>query len=197
VTCSSNVNFPKNSNKRIKSNSYRKHFYNCLKMVHVGLHSVETYHKKFGWQNKKIKIYFAECPRQALGKAYSAECQTVDTRTRLSANITIVSFTRRLTTVCQAPHFAECFTVPRVLLSTNTIVTESRTLPSTTLYRVPDKKHSANHRALDKDLDPGSAYILSELDSRMPTRRISGKLSDSFVEKKCDSLDKYHGASLS
>jgi hypothetical protein len=22
-------------------------------MVHVGLHSVGTYHKKFGWQNKK------------------------------------------------------------------------------------------------------------------------------------------------
>jgi hypothetical protein len=31
-------------------------------MVHVGLHSVGTYHKKFGCQNKKIKIYFAECP---------------------------------------------------------------------------------------------------------------------------------------
>jgi hypothetical protein len=31
-------------------------------MVHVGLHSVETYHKKFGLQNKKIKIcFFAEC----------------------------------------------------------------------------------------------------------------------------------------
>jgi hypothetical protein len=26
-------------------------------MVHVGLHSVGTYHKKFGWQNKKIKIF--------------------------------------------------------------------------------------------------------------------------------------------
>jgi hypothetical protein len=29
-------------------------------MVHLGLHNVGTYHKKFGWQNKKI--YFAECP---------------------------------------------------------------------------------------------------------------------------------------
>jgi hypothetical protein len=25
--------------------------YNCHKMVHVGLHSVGTYHKKFGCQN--------------------------------------------------------------------------------------------------------------------------------------------------
>jgi hypothetical protein len=37
-------------------------------MVHVGLHSVGTYHKKFGWENKKIKIFFAECQRMALGK---------------------------------------------------------------------------------------------------------------------------------
>ena len=48
-------------------------------MIHVGLHSVGTYHKKFGRQNKKIKIYFAECPKKALGKDYSAECQTVGT----------------------------------------------------------------------------------------------------------------------
>jgi hypothetical protein len=37
-------------------------------MVHVGLHSVGTYHKKFGGQNKKIKICFAECPHKTLGK---------------------------------------------------------------------------------------------------------------------------------
>jgi hypothetical protein len=37
-------------------------------MVHVGLHSVGTYHNKFGGQNKKIKMYFAECPEMALGK---------------------------------------------------------------------------------------------------------------------------------
>jgi hypothetical protein len=55
VTYSSNLNFPKNSNKQTKCTSYRKHCYNCPKMVHVGLHSVETYHKKFGDQNKKNK----------------------------------------------------------------------------------------------------------------------------------------------
>ena len=34
---------------------YRKHFYNCAKMEHVGLHSVETQYKKFGWENEKNK----------------------------------------------------------------------------------------------------------------------------------------------
>jgi hypothetical protein len=37
-------------------------------MVHVGLHSVGTYHKKFGGQNKKIKMYFAECSEMTLGE---------------------------------------------------------------------------------------------------------------------------------
>jgi hypothetical protein len=39
----------------------RKHSYNCPKMVHVGLHSVGTHHKKFDWENKKIQICFVEC----------------------------------------------------------------------------------------------------------------------------------------
>jgi hypothetical protein len=47
--------FWRNSNKRTKSTSYRKQFSNCLKMVHVGLYSVGTYHKNFGWKNKKNK----------------------------------------------------------------------------------------------------------------------------------------------
>jgi hypothetical protein len=33
-------------------------------MVHVGLHSVATYHKKFGWEKKKRKIYFVKCPEK-------------------------------------------------------------------------------------------------------------------------------------
>jgi hypothetical protein len=132
--------FRKNSNKRTKSNSYIKHFYNCPKTVHVGLHSVGTYHKKFGWQNKKIKIYLT------LGKACSAECRTglPSARTRLSTKIMTVSFRRWLTTLCRESSFAECwaldkgvfaecFSVPGVLLSVNVVVTESRTLPSAAL----------------------------------------------------------------
>jgi hypothetical protein len=52
-------------------------------MVHVGLYSVGTYHKKFGRENKKIKMYFAECPEMTLGKGWFAECQLVDTRQRI------------------------------------------------------------------------------------------------------------------
>jgi hypothetical protein len=51
-------------------------------MIHVGLHSVGTYHKKFGRQNKKIKIYFAECLEMTLGKASFAESQVCGTRQR-------------------------------------------------------------------------------------------------------------------
>ena len=49
-------------------------------MVQVGLYSVGTHHKKFGWENKKIKMYFAECPEMTLGKVGFAECllQTLD-----------------------------------------------------------------------------------------------------------------------
>ena len=52
-------------------------------MVHVGLYSVGTHHKNFGWENKKIKMYFAECPEMTLGKVSFAECQLVDTRQRI------------------------------------------------------------------------------------------------------------------
>jgi hypothetical protein len=51
-------------------------------MIHVGLHSVGTYHKNFGRQNKKIKIYFAECLEKTLVKASFAECQVCSTRQR-------------------------------------------------------------------------------------------------------------------
>jgi hypothetical protein len=135
-------------------------------MVHVGLHSVETYHKKFGKVNKK---YFVECPAAALGK----EDSLPSARTRLSAKVTAVSFRRRLTALCREPPFAECILVPRVLLSANVVVTERRTLPSAALgkgffaecgtrqrllCRVPDKKHSAKRRALSKGPDSGSEY---------------------------------------
>ena len=70
-------------------------------MVHVGLHSVSTYHKKFGKENKKnknilcwvstlghsVKKAFPSVSRVALGKAFLktlcpdfAECQIQGTR---------------------------------------------------------------------------------------------------------------------
>jgi hypothetical protein len=52
-------------------------------MVHVGLYSVGTHHKKFGWENKKIKMYFTECPEMTIGKVAFAECSLGDTRQRI------------------------------------------------------------------------------------------------------------------
>jgi hypothetical protein len=52
-------------------------------MIHVGLHSVGTYHKNLGDKIKKIKIYFAECLNKTLGKDSFAECQLRGTRQRI------------------------------------------------------------------------------------------------------------------
>jgi hypothetical protein len=109
--------------------------------------------------------FFVECSRRhsaklaflpsararALGKDaipvlrywFFAECNTRQSdqytgATRLSANVTTVTFRRWLTVLCRESLFVECRAldstpVPRVLLSANAFVTESRTLPSTVL----------------------------------------------------------------
>jgi hypothetical protein len=38
----------RNSIQQTKSNSHNKYFDNCVKIEHVGLHTVEKHHKKFG-----------------------------------------------------------------------------------------------------------------------------------------------------
>jgi hypothetical protein len=153
-----------NSIKRTKSNSYRKHFYNCDKMIHVGLYSVGTYHKKFGWEKKKIKNTLSSAQawhsvkhvlpsvrRKTLGK----ETYLLSAKAWRSAKIMVVSYRRLLTALCRAPPFAECLAldkdffveciyVPRVLLSANAAVTESRSLPS------------ARQKALGKEPDSGN-----------------------------------------
>jgi hypothetical protein len=50
-------------------------------MVHLGLHSVGTYHKKFGWQNKKNTLPSAQ--KVTLGKVIFTESQTGNTRQRI------------------------------------------------------------------------------------------------------------------
>jgi hypothetical protein len=52
-------------------------------MVHLGLHSVGTYHKKFGCQNLKNKNILCRLPKKELGKEFFAECQLIDTRQRI------------------------------------------------------------------------------------------------------------------
>jgi hypothetical protein len=51
-------------------------------MEYVSLHSVETYHKKFGWEKKKNKNILCRVSKNALAKAFFAECQGWDTRQR-------------------------------------------------------------------------------------------------------------------
>jgi hypothetical protein len=119
--------FRRNSNKRTKSTNDWKLCYNCPQMIHVGLHSVGTYHKKFGRQNQKIKIYFTEC-------------LILGARQRL----TIVSFRMAADGPLPSATFAECFAlgkrvfaewgpVPSVQHSVKRLVAESLTLPSAAL----------------------------------------------------------------
>jgi hypothetical protein len=111
-------------------------------MVHVGLHSVGTYHKKFGGQKN---ICFAECPQKTLGK----ESALPSVCFRLSAKTN----GRQLQTAANGPLpravfaeclplgkglFAECISVPSALHSVNCLVTERRTLPRATLGKGPD-----------------------------------------------------------
>jgi hypothetical protein len=98
--------------KRTKSNSYRKHFYNCAKMVHVGLHSVGTYHNKFGKENKKInklcRVSKGDtrqrllCRVSAMGHSVKKRlCRVPSSGAR--QKLTAVSRRRLLTVLCWAP----------------------------------------------------------------------------------------------
>jgi hypothetical protein len=92
--------------------------------------------------------------------------------------ITVVSYRRLLTTICRASPFAECLAlgkeifveclhVPRVPLSVNVVITECSILPSAALGKdffveCPTKKHSVKRRALDKESNSGSEYLLGQ-----------------------------------
>ena len=123
-------------------------------MVYVGLHSVGTYHKKFGGQNEKNKNMVCrvsiEDTRQSLlcrvpsiwhsAKKPLCRVPVLGSRQRLTA----VSFRTTADGPLLSAFFAECLTlgkhvfaecgpVPSVLHSVKRLVTESRTLPSATL----------------------------------------------------------------
>jgi hypothetical protein len=100
-------------------------------MVHVGLHSVGTHHKKFGWENKKIQMYFAEC-------------QLVDTRQsrlcRVSAGWHSTKNSERIFVECRLRDTRQRLLcrVPAIWHSANRILKLKKSLPS------------ARSRALDK-----------------------------------------------
>jgi hypothetical protein len=139
-------------------------------MIHVGLHSVGTYHKKFGFQNKKNKKCFAECPKKTLGKDLLCRVPDIwlstknplcrvpafDPRQRL----TTVSFRRSLTALCRAPSLPSVCrsakqSLPSVPLCRVFLCAECDSRQSL-LCQVPDKKHSTKSLALDKGPDSGS-----------------------------------------
>jgi hypothetical protein len=123
-------------------------------MIHVGLHSVGTYHKKFGRQNLKNKNMHCRVSREYTRqrvlcrvsniwhstKKPFCRVPTLGPRQRLTA----VSFMTAANGPLPSATFAECLTlgkhvfaesspVPSVLYSVNQLVTESRNSPSAAL----------------------------------------------------------------
>jgi hypothetical protein len=131
-------------------------------MIHVGLHSVGTYHKKFGRQNKKNKKILYRVSREDTRQSvlcrvpniwHSAKrtlrrVPNLGSRQRLTA----VSFRTATDGPLPSATFAECFTlgkhvfaecgpVPSIQHSVKRLVAESLTLPS------------ARQKALGKEAD--------------------------------------------
>jgi hypothetical protein len=114
-------------------------------MIHVGLHSVGTYHKKFGRQNQKNKNILCRVSREDTCRVptiwHSAKktlCRvpTLGSRQRLTA----VSFGTAADGSLPSAPFVECLTlfaewgpVPSVQHSVKRLVAESLTLPSAAL----------------------------------------------------------------
>jgi hypothetical protein len=146
--------FRRNANNRTKSTNDWKLCYNCPQMIHVGLHSVGTYHKKFGRQNLKNKnmlcrVSFQDTRQRVLCRVPNiwhsvkkplCRVPNLDSRQRLTA----VRFRTAADGPLPSATFAECFTlgkpifaecrpVPSVLHSVKRLVTESQTLPSAAL----------------------------------------------------------------
>jgi hypothetical protein len=92
------------------------------------------------WHSAKLAL------RSASWLTLDKEASLPSANFRRSAKLTAVGYRRLLTALCRVSPFAEClalgkdifaecFSVPKVLLSVNVIVTESRTLPSAALSK--------------------------------------------------------------
>jgi hypothetical protein len=149
-------------------------------MIHVGLHSVGTYHKKFGRQNQKNKNILCRVSRddtrqrvlcRVLDVWHSAKkslCRVPDFGSW--QRLTAVSFGTAVDGPLPRAPFAECLTLGKLVFA------ECRPVPSvqplcrepnftecgtrqSLLCRVPDKRHSAKNTTLGKASDSGSATI--------------------------------------
>jgi hypothetical protein len=127
-------------------------------MVHVGLHSVGTYHKKFGGQNVKNKnmvcrvssrVSIEDTRQSLLCRVPNTRHSTKNPLCRVPVldswqRVTAVSFRTGADGPLPSAFFVECLTlgkyvfaecgpVPSVLHSVKRLVTESRTLSSAAL----------------------------------------------------------------
>jgi hypothetical protein len=155
--------FRRNSNKRTKSTNDWKLCYNCPQMIHVGLHSVGTYHKKFGRQNLKKRYTLPSAHYLALGKEDSLPSanprlsaktdgrQLWDGRWRPFAERHLC----RVTCLCRVGSCAECPALGKEARCREPSFTECGSRQSL-LCRVPDKRHSAKRPTLGKASDSGS-----------------------------------------
>jgi hypothetical protein len=112
-------------------------------MIHVGLHSVGTYHKKFGRQNKKNKNILCRVSREDTRQSVLCRVPTIwHSAKKPLCRVPTLGSRQRLTTVSfgtaangplsSAP-FAEWGHVPSVQHSVKRLVAESLTLPSAAL----------------------------------------------------------------
>ena len=123
-------------------------------MIHVGLHSVGTYHKKFGRQNKKNENILCRVSRDDTRQRMLCRVSTVwHSAKKPLCRVPAVGSRQRLTAVSfgtaadgplpRAPFaecltlgklvFAECRPVPSVQHSVKGLFAESLTLPSAAL----------------------------------------------------------------
>jgi hypothetical protein len=72
--------------KQTKSDSYSKHFDNCVKIEHVGLHIVGTHHKKFGGKKKRKKHTLLSVKIRHSAKKMLCRVSVGDTRQRILKN---------------------------------------------------------------------------------------------------------------
>jgi hypothetical protein len=123
-------------------------------MIHVGLHSVGTYHKKFGRQNKKNKNILCRMSREDTRQSLLCRVPTMwHSAKKPLCRVPAVGSRQRLTAVSfgtaadsplpRAPFvecltlgkliFAECHSVPSVQHSVKGLFAEILTLPSAAL----------------------------------------------------------------
>jgi hypothetical protein len=128
-------------------------------MIHVGLHSVGTYHKNFGRQNQKNKNILCRVSREDTRQRVLCRVPSIwHSAKKPLCRVPILGSRQRLTTVSfrtvtdgplPRATFAECLTlgkrvvaewgpVPSVQHSVKRLVAESLTLPSAALGKASD-----------------------------------------------------------